>query len=668
MWTVIRKLLLGFSLIILASAILLISDWHQRKAVSGKIPRVAIVQHSANVALDEGVLGVLDGLTANGLVDGQNIHIRRFNADGDFTVANAIAGQVVAAGFDLVVTISTPSLQTVAKANSSERVIQVFGLVADPYRAGVGIGRKSPLDHPKRLVGVPSPLPVADSFRLARKLFPGLQSVGVVWNPSEANSEITTMQAREICQELRINLREVSVDSSVAVAEAAAALTGQGVQAIWVGGDNTVLLALDSVLAAARKARIPVFSVIPTNSNRGTLFDIGTNFYDAGRMTGKMAAEILAGVDPATIPIPAKVPEKLVVNKQALKGLKDPWQFPEDIIARADVIVDEAGIHQKETRTSPVPTETGQKESGALRQPPEGRLFKIGLVYFGPDPSADACMAGLFGGLKNLGFVEGKNLQVRKAHAQGEIINIPSILQNFDNEDLDLIIPMSTPVLTAAINAVKKKPVVFTYVYDPIAAGAGKTPTDHLPNITGTGSFPPVDDTLVVIRELLPKVQAVGTLYNSSEANSRRVIEVGRELFQKRGIKLEEVTVTNTSEVFQAAQVLTTRKIQAIWITGDNTALQAFEGIAKAAADARLPLVINDPEFTERGALVAVGIGWQRTCQGAAKRVAQVLLGEKPQNLPFENVVVKKLVLNSDVARKLGITFPEKLAKEASVN
>ena len=652
MWTVLRRLSLGVSLIILSSATLLISDWHQRRSVGGKIPRVAIVQHSATAVLDEGVLGVLDGLTANGLVDGQNISIERFNADGDFAVANAIAGQVVAAGFDMVVTISTPSLQTVAKANSSEKIIHVFGIVADPYRVGVGIGRKTPLDHPKRLVGVPTPLPVAESFRLARKLFPGLQSVGIVWNPSEANSEITTMQAREIGQELRINLREVHVDSSVAVAEAAAALTAQGVQAIWVGGDNTVLLALDSVIAAARKARIPVFSAVPMKPNRGTLLDIGTNFYDAGRMTGKLAAEILGGVDPATIPIPDQIPQKLVVNKQALKGLKDPWVFPEEVRAKADVFIDEDGVH-------------GTSQVG-IRKPPDGRLFKIGVVYFGPDPSADACMAGLFGELKNLGFVEGKNLQVRKAHAQGEIINIPSILQNFDNEDLDLIIPMSTPVLTAAINAVKKKPVVFTYVYDPIAAGAGKTPTDHLPNITGTSSFPPVDDTLVVIRELLPKVQAVGTLYNSSEANSRKVIEVGRELFQKHGIKLEEVTVTNTSEVFQAAQVLTTRKIQAIWITGDNTAFQAFESIAKAAADARLPLIINDPEFTEKGALVAVGIGWQRTCQGAAKRVAQVLLGEKPQNLPFENVAVKKIVLNSGVARKLGITFPERLVKEAS--
>src|SRR5215831_5192511 len=353
MWTAIRRLLLGFSLIFLASAILLISDWHQRKAVGGKIPRVAIVQHSAAAALDEGVRGVLDSLKANGLIDGKNISIERFNADNDFAVANAIAEQVVAAGFDMIVTISTLSLQTVAKANSSARVIHVFGIVADAFRVGVGIGQKSPLDHPKRLVGVPTPLPVAESFRLARKLFPGLQSVGVVWNPSEANSEITTMQAREICRELRIDLREAHVDSSAAVTEAAAALTAQGVQAIWVGGDNSVTLALDSVVSAARKARIPVFSSVPMEPNRGTLLDLGSNFYDAGRMTGNLAAEILGGVDPATIPIPDKVPQRLVVNKQALKGLKEPWAFPQEVLAKADVFIDENGVRQKSKMAIP---------------------------------------------------------------------------------------------------------------------------------------------------------------------------------------------------------------------------------------------------------------------------------------------------------------------------
>ena len=654
MWAVIRRLLFGFCLILLASAVLVISDWHQRRSVGGKLPRVAIVQHSAAAALDEGVRGVLDSLKANGLIDGKNISIKRFNADNDFAVANAIAEQVVAAGFDMIVTISTLSLQTVAKANSSARVIHVFGIVADAFRVGVGIGRKSPLDHPKRLVGVPTPLPVAESFRLARKLFPGLQSVGVVWNPSEANSEITTMQAREICRELRIDLREAHVDSSAAVAEAAAALTAQGVQAIWVGGDNSVTLALDSVVSAARKARIPVFSSVPMEPNRGTLLDLGSNFYDAGRMTGNLAVEILGGVDPATIPIPDKVPQRLVVNKQALKGLKEPWAFPQEVLAKADVFIDENGVRQKSKM--------------AIPKPPEGRIFKVGLVYFAPEPGADACMEGLFSGLKDLGFVEGKNLQVRKAHAQGEIVNIPSILQNFDNEDVELIIAMTTPVLTAAVNTVKKKPVVFTYVYDPVAAGAGKTPADHLPNITGTGSFPPVEATIDAIQKLVPQVRSVGTLYNSSEANSSKVVKVGRELFQKRGIRLEEVTATNTGEVFQAAQVLAGRKIQALWVTGDNTAIQAFEGIAKVAADSRLPLVINDPEFTERGALAAVGIGWQKSCFEAAKRVAQVLLGESPRGLPFENIAVKQVVLNYAVARKLGITFPPELVQEASHN
>ena len=344
------------------------------------------------------------------------------------------------------------------------------------------------------------------------------------------------------------------------------------------------------------------------------------------------------------------------------------------LILLASAILLNSDRHQRRAvggKIPPIPIDENgvrQKSKMAIAKPPEGRIFKVGLAYFAPEAGADACMEGLFSGLKDQGFVEGKNLQVRKAHAQGEIVNIPSMLQNFDNEDLDLIIPMTTPVLTAAVNAVKKKPVVFTYVYDPIAAGAGKTPSDHLPNITGTGSFPPVGETIDAIQKLVPQLQSVGTLYNSSEANSRKVISVGRELFQKRGIRLEEVTATNTGEVFQAAQVLTGRKIQALWVTGDNTAIQAFEGIAKVAADARLPLVINDPEFTERGALAAVGIGWKKTCYEAAKRVAQVLLGESPQGLPFENIAIKTIVLNYAVARKLGIAFPPELIQAADAD
>ena len=75
---------------------------------------------------------------------------------------------------------------------------------------------------------------------------------------------------------------------------------------------------------------------------------------------------------------------------------------------------------------------------------------KIGLVYFAPEEAADTCMKGLFDGLKEQGIEEGVNLEVRKSHPHGEIANIPLLIQNYDSSDVDVIVTMTTPVLTAA--------------------------------------------------------------------------------------------------------------------------------------------------------------------------------------------------------------------------
>jgi ABC-type uncharacterized transport system substrate-binding protein len=290
---------------------------------------------------------------------------------------------------------------------------------------------------------------------------------------------------------------------------------------------------------------------------------------------------------------------------------------------------------------------------------------RMGLLYFAPEEGADHVFAGLFDGLRELGIEEGKNLTVERSHAQGEIANIPLLVQHLDSQGLDVIVTLTTPCLTAACSMARRTPVVFTYVYDPIAAGAGTSATDHLPNVTGVGSFPPVEDTVDLIQRLVPGVTAVGTVYNSSEANSRKVVSVAREVFAARGIELEEVTVTNTGELYQAAQVLTHRGIQAVWATGDNTVLQGFDGLAKVAREARLPLIINDPEFTSRGALACVGLGWYEAGHAAAGVVAKVLGGESPSTIPFQEVAVQKLVLNHDVARELGVTFPADLVQQA---
>jgi ABC-type uncharacterized transport system substrate-binding protein len=646
----VKRLWLGVALIALAASVLLFSDWRQRAGGGRSLPRVAMFQHASQPALDEGVRGMLDALAEAGFRDGETMALKRFNAENDLPTANAIARQLAGGEFDLVLTASTLSLQTMANANQAGRTKHVFGIVADPFGAGVGINRDNPLDHPKHLTGIGSMIPVEKAFELARELYPDLRSVGLAWNAAESNSEAFTKAGRAVCQRLGIRLLEANVENTAGVSEAASSLVARGAQALWISGDVTVLVAAEAVIEAARKGRIPAFSIIPPNVNKGTLFDLGANFYEVGRQTGEIAARVLNGADPAEIPVIDSVPERLAVNRLALAGLKDPWRLPDSVLERAAIVVDADGVRDK---------------SAAAATPQPGRTFKIGVVYFAPEEGTDLVLKGLFDGLREKGFAEGKNVEVRRSHAQGEMANIPALLQNYDNQDVDLIVTLTTPCLTSACTVVKKKPVVFTYVYDPLAAGAGPTRTDHVPHVTGVGSFPPVADTIDLIQRLAPGVKAVGTLYNSSEANSRKVVSVARELFTRRGIRLEEVTVANSSEILQAAQVLTHRGIQAMWITGDNTAIQGFDAIARTAQDARLPLIINDPEFVGKGALACAGLGWYEAGRAAAEPASRILLGESPAKIPIAEVAVKKIVLNHDAARRLGITFPADLLREA---
>lgn len=343
-----KRLWLGLVLIAATSGLLLLSDSDRGRSRSGRVPRVALLQHASQPLLEEGVRGMLDGLRDAGFIDGKNIRVERFNAENDVATGNAIARQITGGSYDLVLTSSTRSLQAVANANQAGKTTHVFGIVADPFSAGVGLNRANPLQHPRHLVGIGSFVPVDRAFQLAKTFYPGLKSVGVAWNPSESNSEAFTLKAREACRDLKIELVEAAVDNSAAVQEAVSSLVSRGVGAIWIGGDVTVLVAADSVLSAAKRGRIPVFSIAPPTAERGALFDFGANFNAVGREVGDLAAQILKGADPAKIPIRNAVPEKLVVNRRSLAGLRDPWQAPEEILRKADVVIDDTGVHGRQ--------------------------------------------------------------------------------------------------------------------------------------------------------------------------------------------------------------------------------------------------------------------------------------------------------------------------------
>jgi ABC-type uncharacterized transport system substrate-binding protein len=661
----IKRLGLGFILIALAAGVLLYTDRGSRnnkRNVPGganaatKVWRVALVQHASLPVFEEGASGLLESLAARGYSDGDRIQIRRFNAEADIGTANAIAKEVTTGSYDLILTLSTISMQTVANANKvGRRTLHVFGLVSDPYGAGVGIEATNHAIHPPYMTGYGSLQPIQSLFRTAREMLPDLKTVGLVWNPAEANSVSQTKIARKICAEMGITLVEANAENSTAALEAANSVVARNVQAIWISGDVTVSMATDLILSAARRAQIPVITSLPPAVKRGTLFDLGSDYVEVGRQVGQLAADVLDGKNPADIPVENFVPETFLFNETALATLKERWTIPDSVRKR---------LHGWITATATNLPVFAAAKPRALRPQP-GRVYKIGLAYFAPEAGADSCMKGIFDGLRELGFEEGKNLQVRRAHAQGEIANIPSMLQNFDSSDVELVLPMSTPVISGACGLIKHKPVVFTYCSDPIAANVGKSFTNHLPHVTGIGSFPPVQDMVDFIKAILPGAKSIGTIYNASEANSVKVIQVARGLFAAAGLKLDEVSVASTAEIRQAAQALLSRRVDAIYIQGDNTVMQGFEGLVKATRDANLPLLVDDPEQAKRGAVACVGLGYYRPGYVAAKPVARVLLGESPAGIPVENISEKVIWLDFAQAKKLGLKFPDKIVEEA---
>ena len=286
---VVRQMLLGLVLIALASSVLLLSDMDRRKAGLLGAPRVALLQYASQPAIDESVKGMIYGLAEAGFIDGESIAIQRYQAEGEIPTLNLIAREIAGGAFDLIITSTTPALQAVANANKQGKLPHVFGLVGDPAGAGVGISREDPLDHPSHLVGLGTMMPVEETFRLARELLLSLRRVGVVWNPAEAASEANTRVAREICQELDIELLESNVINSSEVYEAASSLASRGAKAFWVGPDIVVLGALDSLVGLARKAHIPVFTSISGSAKRGALFDLGPDYHEIGRKANRGA-------------------------------------------------------------------------------------------------------------------------------------------------------------------------------------------------------------------------------------------------------------------------------------------------------------------------------------------------------------------------------------------
>lgn len=642
---VIKRLVLSIVLIVIAAAILLFSDLSNRETVQpetqmglssapepGRIYKIGIAYFAPEEGVDNILSGLFDGLRIYGFEKGKNLDVELRHGNGEIAMFPSILQTLDNMDLDLIITLSTPMLT--AACNTIKNKQTVFTYCYDPIAAGAG---KSFDDHLPMITGVGSFPPVEKTVDFLKLLVPGIKSVGTVYNSSEANSRKVMSVARDIFAINNIKLEELTVTNSNEVVQAVQGIIGKNVQAIWITGDNTAIQAMEGIARLAEKHKLPLITNDPEYNEKGAVAAVGIGWRETGFKTSEFVAKVLLGEKTKALPIINYAMEKVVLNHKQAERIG--VNFPPEIL---------------------------KMEEGSLSfKPAKDKQYKIAFAFINPHQALDETFSGVIKQLAEWGFAEGKNLAVTYQHTSGDMSAIPTMLQNLDNQNYDLIIAATTPILTAACKSVKRTPVVFTLVTDPISAGAGVSFEEHHRNITGVATYPPVYETIEFIRKTLPNIKTIGTIYNSSEANSRKVVFDARSACREFGLKLEEATVTNTNEVLQAAEALAGKKIGVYYIHGDNTVVQALEAINKIAQKNNIPIVLNESEDLAENTIAAFGSGWENIGGFTAEYAARVLTGQKTKDIPIENYDDPKLYLNYSAAAKFKIAIPEEYKKVA---
>jgi putative ABC transport system substrate-binding protein len=261
-----------------------------------------IVDHPALNACRD---GVIEALRRAGYIEGQNVQYILANAQGDFSVAMAIAQDFLARGVDLVVSITTPSSQAVVQVFKGTNIPVVFSAVTDPVGAGL-------TGYPN-VTGASDMIDVRADLELLLKVVPGLKRLGQIYNPGETNSAILTEMTKKAAAELGISLIVVPAEGTAAVPLAAQSLLDR-VDAIYCTTDNTVAAALDAVIDVAKKGKIPFLFADPTSLERGVLICTGFDYFDHGLLTGGIVLKILQGTSPKDIPFVRQAGTKVWFN------------------------------------------------------------------------------------------------------------------------------------------------------------------------------------------------------------------------------------------------------------------------------------------------------------------------------------------------------------------
>lgn len=277
--------------------------------------KVGIVQLVEHAALDAAYQGFVDGLAELGYVEGKNITFDYHNAQGEQANANTIASKLVNDRNDLILAIATPAAQAVANATTEIPIL--ITAVTDPADAKLVASNDAPGAN---VTGTSDLTPVAPQMELLTKLVPNAQKVAMLYNSSEANSELQVKMAKEALAKLGLEGVDYTVSNTNEVQQVVESMIGK-VDAIYTPTDNMIASSITTITTIANDNGLPIISGESAHVDAGALATYGLNYYDLGVLTAQMAVKVLEGSNPADMPIQYLEKFDLVVNEETARKL-----------------------------------------------------------------------------------------------------------------------------------------------------------------------------------------------------------------------------------------------------------------------------------------------------------------------------------------------------------
>ena len=306
--------------------------------------------------------------------------------------------------------------------------------------------------------------------------------------------------------------------------------------------------------------------------------------------------------------------------------------------------------------------------SGSFAQQ-QGRVWRIGILSARTRSNTlnDSYFVDFLKGMRDLGYVEGKNVTIEWRFGDGNYERMPELAAQLVRLKPDIIVTAGTPPTKALQRATTTIPIVMATVTDPVGSGLIASLARPGGNITGLSNTAEDISTKLLehITTVIPKLSRVAVLLNPASPISANLLKDIQIAAKRMKLEVVSVNARTPEEIESAFAAMKKKRVGAVIVTIDIFFGQQSRQIAELALKNVLPLISNARQDVERGYLVSYGRDVAEDYRHAATYVDKILKGAKPADLPVEQPTVFELVVNLKTAKALGIAIPQTILLRA---